>query len=413
MKKLVISLVGAVLLGTAVCAAQSALGNALGKIGGAIEKRYKQQVERERQVENSKIRTTYDAESWNNVCAGVCYDCDLYTGSFPCATVTNGVQGYTRYSYEDLEAGKDVSSGSINNHAALQSIHIPDYVYHNERDSKGRVIKSGNCKVTAMEDDAFYKTSATSAWITGNISRIPRYAFARSRLRGLTLNYGIEYIGESAFRSCTDLGAITLPASVKQIHDRAFVFCLSLRELNVPESVEYLGAYCFANCYNLGKLRLPSKLYSLSEGLVAGCTNLYILNIPPGCKRMYDNVFARPKVGSHSYDMDISSTSIISMICVYSDMPPVCSENTFYGVDFNRCSLYVPEHLIDTYRNTYGWNRFERVYSLESLPKPEYDFTSYSQVNYEIVGEDAPSEDNEPVVIQFKATRTTTTTRTY
>ena len=66
----------------------------------------------------------------------------------------------------------------------------------------------------------------------------------------------VTYIGESAFETCPDLGAITLE-EIKYIGENAFKDS-KLTSINLPESLEYIGDNAFAGCEYLEKLVISS-----------------------------------------------------------------------------------------------------------------------------------------------------------
>lgn len=71
----------------------------------------------------------------------------------------------------------------------------------------------------------------------------------------------VETIGEGAFRFCTSLTGIDLPASVTEIGSQAFENCVSFVQFTVPANVKSIGSNAFKNC---AKLRVVVNLSSLT-----------------------------------------------------------------------------------------------------------------------------------------------------
>ena len=86
----------------------------------------------------------------------------------------------------------------------------------------------------------------------------------------LTLNEGLEYIGDSAFSMC-DFTALSIPDSVTHIGESAFSNCAKIAALSIGNSLAYLGEEAFFGCYGIsGELALPKTLEYIGEGAFAG-----------------------------------------------------------------------------------------------------------------------------------------------
>ena len=59
---------------------------------------------------------------------------------------------------------------------------------------------------------------------------------------------GVTTIGDDAFKECTGLTSVTIPASVKTIGDRAFYDCKGLKSVTIPSSVTTIGECAFNIC---------------------------------------------------------------------------------------------------------------------------------------------------------------------
>lgn len=359
MKKLILWCLGAAIVCTPNLKAQNILGEALGRLGTAIENRN----EKKHQEEYNKQRTSYGPANWDTEYNGVCYK----TFSNNVAIVVRPRQESTTTSYSDMEARVRPTTETINPHISLQSINIPDQIYSD---------KWGICNVKELSGSAFSGSAATQAWITGNIKAIPSHLFRESAIKYVTLNEGTQSIGNDAFHDCYDLKIINFPSTINHIDDRAFMNCTSLNQkIHLPDNIKTLGEYCFAGCGNIEQLRLPENLDHINNGLVAGCASMRNFNIPPGCISMGDYIFCQPQGEVPGLT---ETTAPIWTIRSYAPFPPTCTSNTFYGLDFNSIMLFVPSHLIDAYRQSPYWSNFSVILALEDLQENHpYSFLLY------------------------------------
>ena len=106
----------------------------------------------------------------------------------------------------------------------------------------------------------------------------------------LPANYrGENYvIGESAFRYCSGLASVTIPASVTSIGDRAFQGCSSLTEIAIPASVTSIGHYAFSHCSGLTEIAIPAGVTSISNWAFYGCSGLECIVVEAG-NTVYDS----------------------------------------------------------------------------------------------------------------------------
>lgn len=361
--------------------AQTDLGNVLGKIGSAIEKRYKEQTQKEKEIAEQNRKRDFYNQDGNLELDGIYYDCSPHLKE---AKVTKGIMEIVRIVPDPERAsGEKTVSEYSNQHEGLNNIYIPQSVAFVRRDKKGHIISTDRCKVIAMERGAFANSFAKSASITGNIKIIPEQAFMGSRIQSLTLNAGIEKIGYNAFASCANLSGVYFPGSVSELASYSFSDCTSLSSLSfssesravisdgvfkgcsslkcvvLPDNIASIGNYCFSECTNLSDVRLPENMSRLSEGLFLGCSSLFMLHIPPKVREIGNYLLGNSSVGKFQ--------SHAVCIYLYSENPPNCSPETFDGLNPELCVVFVPENAIDTYRNTYGWSRFTQYCPLEKL----------------------------------------------
>ena len=115
-----------------------------------------------------------------------------------------------------------------------------------------------------------------------------------------------DVIGSYAFRGCSGLTSLTLPAGITSI-----------------------GSYAFRECSGLTSLTLPAGITSIGEGAFDGCSGL-------------------------------------TSIYVYAENVPEINSYSFEGFDAKKCTLYVPMGTRDDYRLSKFGDYFENIVEFEA-----------------------------------------------
>ena len=92
------------------------------------------------------------------------------------------------------------------------------------------------------------------------------------------VEYHVTSIGDYAFRYCSSLTSVTLPASVTSIGNYAFSRCSSLTAMTIPEGVTSIGEHAFYGCSSLTSITLPESVKSIGSYAFCGCTGELIVN---------------------------------------------------------------------------------------------------------------------------------------
>ena len=155
-------------------------------------------------------------------------------------------------------------------------------------------------KVTKIVEGAFSYCSQLSGAliIPDDVKEIEQYAFREcSNLSSLSLPYGLESIGDNAFRNCSSLsGTLELPSSIKRIGGSAFVGCSGFTgQLVLPEGLTWLGDEAFYQCSGFtGDLIIPESLTSIGRFTFCRCNGLNgQLIMHDELKELGQNVFDR------------------------------------------------------------------------------------------------------------------------
>ena len=152
--------------------------------------------------------------------------------------------------------------------------------------------------------------------IHSSVRAIKARAFhRRGNLVTVTLNDGLEEIGEAAFYFCNTLREIDMPRSVKkikmsafgfcggltrvkldegleEIEERAFFFCESLREIVVPRYVKVIKEKAFGFCRVLTRVKLDEGLEEIEARAFYNCESLREIAIPRSVRVIREGVFS-------------------------------------------------------------------------------------------------------------------------
>lgn len=129
--------------------------------------------------------------------------------------------------------------------------------------------------VTAIAEGAFSgNTVLREVIVPGCIKTIGANAFSSSKINIVTVQAGVESIGNSAFQYCYSLTSVSIAEGVKTIGADAFNNCQYLASVALPESLRSIGDRAFAFCYTLKSLRIPAGVESIGANAFAACSNL-------------------------------------------------------------------------------------------------------------------------------------------
>ena len=111
-------------------------------------------------------------------------------------------------------------------------------------------------------------------------------------LKEVTLPAGLVEIGDSAFRD-TGIEEVTLPGTVRTLGSHAFRDCTALQTVTLGQGLKTLGARAFAGCASLKNMLLPESLGNMSADIFAGC-GLELTVYPDSLAEKYATEYAIP-----------------------------------------------------------------------------------------------------------------------
>ena len=157
----------------------------------------------------------------------------------------------------------------------------------------------GGYPVTSIGDYAFRGCSSlTSVVIPASVTSISEGAFLDCRsLTSVVIPASVKSIGYRAFQGCSSLTSVVIPASVTSIGDGAFegvapatlvavavpngMSKTNLTSVTIPEGVSKISKWAFKGCSNLKTVSFPTSITSVADEAFAGCSSLLqVLNVP-------------------------------------------------------------------------------------------------------------------------------------
>lgn len=157
-------------------------------------------------------------------------------------------------------------------------------------DEKGRTYT-----VTKIGNSAFKDcTALRSIEIPASVTSIEDYAFNGSGLKSVTFAKAskITTIGYAAFMGCSALRSIEIPASVTSIGYVAFYGSgLESVKFTKDSKITIMGNTAFAGCSALRNIKIPASVTSIDEGAFIYCTALRSIEIPTSVTSIGEEAF--------------------------------------------------------------------------------------------------------------------------
>ena len=157
-------------------------------------------------------------------------------------------------------------------------------------EGKLSVLDLSEAKIVEGGGYYYYTDYHTDCYTSNDV--IGSYAFKGcSGLTSLNLPAGITEIGDYAFEDCSGLTSLTLPAGITSIGSSAFLGCSGLTSLNLPAGITSIGSSAFWGCSGLTSLNLPAGITEISDGTFYRCSGLTSLNLPAGITEIGEGAF--------------------------------------------------------------------------------------------------------------------------
>lgn len=166
-------------------------------------------------------------------------------------------------------------------------------------------------------------------------------------MKSIEIPSSVQSIRSYAFFGCSSLEALQLPYGITCIEDAVFDNCFNLKEIKIPESVTTINGAAFVNCRSLTSITIPDNVTSIGVSAFNGCSNLKSLYLPANLKTIGDAAF--------------NCCGSLTRINAKMKEPVAIGEDTFTGLDYDKCELLVPEGSAEAYRQAAVWSNFNNI----------------------------------------------------
>lgn len=256
---------------------------------------------------------------------------------------------------------------------------------------EGIVLISGSL---SGNKQGFAWTQLNSIKLPSTVKEIYYGAFRGSSISEVSLNEGLEKLGDDMFRGCINLTTVELPSTLKEIGSYTFSGCTGLQsvifhgtDLIVHEQATFIGCSSlinvdlhrfmgighdmFKNCTALETITLPENITYIGDKAFEGCTNLQTVI-------MSDSV---TRLGSYSFNgctslLELYLSDSITEISEYAFSSCSSLKTVYFGHATKELqnsifyetpieNLYLPKSLLKVHRAIFLWGSWGGDYEPE------------------------------------------------
>ena len=219
-----------------------------------------------------------------------------------------------------------------------------------------------------MVKEWFYTMESIETVTLGdNVNTIGVDAFCYTSLTSINIPNSVTVIGDNAFGGCKHLTSIEIPNSVTIIGNDAFQGCSALKSITIPASVTTIGDFAFENCTSLTSAKIGDS------HVTSNCSTAINTGAFKGCTKLESVTLGNSVSSIGESDIEVNSRGAIFGGC--TNLATITSHITelFVPVEnaFDGCydaTLYVPRGMIDTYKATAEWEKFNTIEEMPSIP---------------------------------------------
>ena len=221
-------------------------------------------------------------------------------------------------------------------------------------------------------DGIYYDLNGKEATVTNNAE--PKCYVGKvvipSEIKYNNVRYRVTAIAPEAFKGCTGLTDVSIPASVKTVGDDAFRHCplLPVHDMLYYADTYLVGPY---ECSVTGTFKIKEGTRWIGNGAFNEITCIRSINIPAsvesigtGAFRLCDylnsvTINGKVEIGQDAF----AGTKAICEINIYSDDTPTIKdeEKAFDETVYQKALIHVAPGTGNSYRSTYGWRKFSNL----------------------------------------------------
>lgn len=256
-------------------------------------------------------------------------------------------------------------------------------------------------KDNEVSDFMFKKLKLVTVKLPATATHLGKEAFQNcNALTSVTMPQSITTFGSSVFQNCTSLKSVELPA-INEIPSSTFSGCSSLESVAIPQTVKTIGMSAFYGCSSLTALELPAEITSLPSNFCKNCSSLAAITIPSSVTTIGSSAFENcasltaidlPEIASlESYAFQgtglksitlpatvaalknrcLNTAAGLTELHCTSATPAEVQYNGLYGINYESCTLYVPEGSKADYMAVADWAAFANIVEGSGSTEPE------------------------------------------
>ena len=123
------------------------------------------------------------------------------------------------------------------------------------------------------------------------ISIAEKAFFQNGTLVSVTIDSGLNKIGESAFEGCSELKNVTILGSVEEMGKSLFKDCDSLKSVVFEDSLKGIDKTLFMNCVNLDSIEIKGNVELIEDSVFEGHKKLRIVKFGGNVEKIGNNTF--------------------------------------------------------------------------------------------------------------------------
>ena len=141
-------------------------------------------------------------------------------------------------------------------------------------------IEEANGSKAYIENDGVFKyrfiESLSEAWLLpdNNYQSMTSISIPDKvvgDLNGSEAFYKVTAIDRAAFKDCSNITQLKLPANLVKIASEAFYGCNSIQSIAIPASVSEIGRYAFNGCSSLTSIVIPNSVTEIDDDAFSNC----------------------------------------------------------------------------------------------------------------------------------------------
>lgn len=214
--------------------------------------------------------------------------------------------------------------------------------------------------VNHIDDYLFYYSALKTCHIPSSVKTLGYASFYGSTdLKMVTVDAGLEKVGEMCFQDCSSLTKFEFPETLKVIDFQAFCDA-GLLKANLPDGVETVGQSAFFCNDKMEEARIPASVKEWVGSTFYGCTSLTKCEISEGIQIIPEQAFnycaSLSEVTIPSTVTEIGQAAFYSNPFTSMELPKGLKrigEMSFYGTSLE--SIVIPDEVEIIDKFAFAW----------------------------------------------------------